>query len=64
MLTDVQRVLDEHKNHEKILLGEFNLHHPLWEGQNVRQTDPDSEALITVIEDFKISRMLATGAIT
>ncbi|EMD66024.1 hypothetical protein COCSADRAFT_35956, partial [Bipolaris sorokiniana ND90Pr] len=31
-LVDVRAVLEKHSSNEQILLGDFNLHHPLWGG--------------------------------
>ncbi|KAL6152343.1 hypothetical protein ACJQWK_05935 [Exserohilum turcicum] len=63
-LVDVRAVLEKHSSNEQILLGDFNLHHPLWGGQNVRHIDPQAEDLIAIIEDFDLSNTLAAGTIT
>jgi hypothetical protein len=63
-LADVRTVLDKHKDSEQILLGDFNLHHPLWGGPNVRRVDPESEDLIAIMEDFCLGSTLAPGIIT
>jgi exonuclease III len=63
-LTDIRAVLEEHSSDEQILLGDFNLHHPLWGGQAVRYADPQAEDLIAIIEDFDLSSTLAPGTIT
>ena len=39
-LVDIRAALEKHSSNEQILLGDFNLHHPLWGGQNVRHIDP------------------------
>jgi hypothetical protein len=49
---------------EQILLGDFNLHHPLWGGLAVRRTHADSEDLVAIIEDFNLSNTLPPGTIT
>ena len=63
-LVDVRAVLEKHSSNEQILLGDFNLHHPLWGGQNVRHINPQAEDLIAIIEDFDLSNTLAAGTIT
>lgn len=39
---------------EQILLGDFNLHHPLLGGLNRGVTDPETEDLIGVTGDFTL----------
>jgi hypothetical protein len=63
-LVDIRAVLEKHSSNEQILLGDFNLHHPLWGGQNVKHIDPQAEDLIAIIEDFDLSNTLAAGTIT
>jgi hypothetical protein len=62
-LTDICAVLEKHSSNEQILLGDFNLHHPLWGGQAVRYTDLQAEDLIAIMEDFDLSSTLAPGTI-
>lgn len=63
-LPEVRKVLDGHREKEQILLGDFNLHHPLWGGSAVRRTHRESEDLIAVIEDFGLNSTLPPGIIT
>jgi hypothetical protein len=58
VLTDVRTILHNNQSQEQILLGDFNLHHPMWGGANVRHTDPESADLLAIIEDFNLSNTL------
>jgi endonuclease/exonuclease/phosphatase family metal-dependent hydrolase len=49
---------------EQVLLGDFNLHHPMWGGPGTRYTDPESEDLIAIIEDYELSNTLLPSTIT
>ena len=63
-LEDIRTILQEYHLNEQIILGDFNLHHPMWGGPAVRQTDSESEDLITIMEDFDMSNALLPGTIT
>jgi exonuclease III len=63
-LADIRAILHEYQTNEQVLLGDFNLHHPMWGCPDVRHIDPESEDLITIIEDFNLSSTLRPGAIT
>jgi endonuclease/exonuclease/phosphatase family metal-dependent hydrolase len=47
-----------------VLLGDFNLHHPLWGGLNREVTDLESEDLIDIMGDFALHSTLLPGTIT
>lgn len=47
-----------------MLLGDFNLHHPLWGGLNREVTDLESEDLIDIIGDFALYSTLPPGTVT
>jgi exonuclease III len=64
VLTDARTVLHKNQSHEQILLGDFNLHHPMWGGANVRHTDPESADLLAIMEDFNLDSTLPPGTIT
>jgi exonuclease III len=64
VLTDVRTILHNNQSHEQILLGDFNLHHPMWGGANVRHTDPESADLLAIMDDFNLDSTLPPGAIT
>ena len=56
--------MHERQSDESILLGDFNLHHPLWGGSDVRPTDSESEDLAAIMEDLDLSSTLRPGTIT
>ena len=63
-LVDARAALSEHQTNEQILLGDFNLHHPMWGGLETRHIDPEAEDLITIMEDFELSNTLPVGTVT
>lgn len=60
----MREALQHHQINEQVLLGDFNLHHPLWGGLNREVTDFESEDLIDIIEDFALHNTLLPGAVT
>ena len=64
MLAEIQRVLQETRdNVENILLGDFNLHHPLWKGTGV-EADEDAKTLIMLTEEAYLKQVLPPGTVT
>jgi hypothetical protein len=63
-LADIRGIFHENQDMEQILLGDFNLHYPLWGGPAVRRTHADLEDLVAIIEDFNLSNTLPLGTIT
>lgn len=53
-----------YRSEEQIILGDFNLHHELWGGRTVRASDPESDDLIDLIEEYQLGSLLPTGTIT
>ena len=52
-------------NPEIVVLGDFNLHHPLWSAVHRRGGGgPSARELITMIEDFQLQLLTAPGAPT
>ncbi len=49
--------LDEH-----IILGDFNLHHPVWGGMEAKN-DRDVESLLAIVEQHGLHLFLKTGTI-
>ena len=64
VLTDVRTILHNNEFREQILVGDFNLHHPMWGGANVRYTDPESADLLAIMEDFNLGSTLLPRTIT
>jgi exonuclease III len=63
-LPQVREALEHHQTNEQVLLGDFNLHHPLWGGLNREATNPESEDLIDIIGDFALHNTLPPGTVT
>jgi len=61
---DVRTILHDNQSSEQILLGDFNLHHPMWGGTGVRHIDPESADLLAIMEDFNLGSTLPPGTIT
>jgi ribonuclease HI len=49
---------------EKIILGDFNLHHEMWAGTNITNSDAEAIHLITLIQDHSLFRCLPKGTTT
>ena len=62
VLVDVRTRLHDNHSSEQILLGDFNLHHPMWGGTDVRHIDPESADL--PIKSFSLPTLgsVAQGA--
>ena len=63
-LPQVREALRQYHTDDQVLLGDFNLHHPLWGGLNREATDPESEDLIDIIGDFALHNTLPPGTVT
>ncbi len=50
--------LDKH-----VILGDFNLHHPVWEGMKAK-SDRDAKSLLAIVEQHGLHLLLKTGTIT
>lgn len=62
-LGEIQKVLQgTRSNVEHILLGDFNLHHPLWGGAGV-EAEEDAEKLIIITEEAHLKQVLPSGTI-
>ena len=64
MLPQTREALRHYQAEEQVVLGDLNLHHPLWGGLNRETTDPESEDLIDIIGDFALYNTLPPGTIT
>jgi exonuclease III len=63
-LPHLKTVLLAYYGEEQIILGDFNLHHELWGGLTVRASDPESDDLINLVEEFQLSSLLPAGTVT
>ena len=64
VLTDVRAITQNNQSEEQILLSDFNLHHPMWGGADVKHTDPGSADLLATIEDFNLTNTLPPRTMT
>ncbi|KAJ3552122.1 hypothetical protein NPX13_g11188 [Xylaria arbuscula] len=55
---------DRRGHEEQIVLGDFNLHHELWGGISVRETDQEADDLIEIMEDYSLTNTLSPGTVT
>ncbi|KAK9445095.1 hypothetical protein VB005_01558 [Metarhizium brunneum] len=49
---------------QTVVLGDFNLHHPLWSIQRRIRYGPSAQRLITIIEDFQLELLTEPGTPT
>src|SRR5690242_9529663 len=63
-LPHLRTALSAHYGEEQIILGDFNLHHEAWGGLTVRASDPESDDLIDLVEEFQLGSLLPAGTIT
>ena len=62
-LADAVAALDP--NSETIVLGDFNLHHPLWSTTHRRASDgPSAQPLLTILENAQLELLTAPGTPT
>ncbi|KMU88200.1 hypothetical protein CIHG_05371 [Coccidioides immitis H538.4] len=59
----LHEVLTASPEQNHIVVGNFNLHHPLWGGAGTRQ-DPESEELIQLIGLHQLQSLLSPGSVT
>lgn len=64
VLPHVREMMNKHGHNELMLLGDFNLHYPLWGGPDVQIIEPEAEQLIAIMEEFTLYATLAPGTIT
>ena len=64
VLPQIREVLHKHRANKQTLLGDFNLHHPLWGELNRGVTDLESEDVIDIIGDFAHHSALLPGTVT
>ncbi|KDN61236.1 hypothetical protein CSUB01_11874 [Colletotrichum sublineola] len=49
---------------EQIVVGDFNLHHELWGGSNIRARDREATELLDLMDDMNLTSQLQPGTIT
>lgn len=63
-LATLEVALNQNENEEHIVLGDFNLHHPVWGGVNITRTERASESLLEIIETHQMEQVLTPGTVT
>lgn len=64
VLTALDEFLTRSGTAEQIVVGDFNLHHPMWGGERVVQADAEALELIEVMEHHGLESTLQPGTIT
>lgn len=59
----LRNLLEENKDGEHVIVGDFNSHHPKWGGNHVI-ADADAYELIVMTEKYRLKRTLPVGTIT
>ena len=63
-LPELTALLDEHQNGEQVIVGDFNLHHPLWGGDSVIRIEREARDLANIIEEYALTLTVPRGTIT
>ncbi|RYP40777.1 hypothetical protein DL767_001423 [Monosporascus sp. MG133] len=59
----LRQILAEYSHEEQIVRGDFNLHHELWGGINVRGAEQEADDLIELMEDYGLTNTLLPGTV-
>lgn len=63
-LPDLRRALKANESDEHIVLGDFNLHHPMWAGIQARPASSEAGDLLDLTADHHLELLLSTGTKT
>ena len=63
-LPNLWRALEANRSEEHIVLGDFNLHHPMWAGTQARRTSDKAGDLLELIADHHLELLLPIGTKT
>ncbi|OHW95426.1 reverse transcriptase [Colletotrichum incanum] len=64
VLQQLQKSLETHQHSEQIVVGDFNLHHELWGGSDIRARDREATELLDLMDDINLTSQLQPGTIT
>ncbi|KAI3545670.1 zinc knuckle [Colletotrichum abscissum] len=64
VLQQLRTTLETHQHVEQIVVGDFNLHHELWGGSDIRAPDREATELLDLMDDMNLTSQLRTGTIT
>ena len=64
-LSALAEAMDNESPHDFLILGDFNLHHPLWSPQRLRARESSrADQLLTLVEDFQLQLITVPGTAT
>jgi endonuclease/exonuclease/phosphatase family metal-dependent hydrolase len=63
-LPDLARDLQEHPHEHTIVLGDINLHHPLWGGRTMLSQHIYADRFIDITEEHNLTQLTLPGAVT
>ena len=63
-LPNLHEALEADKTDEHVVLGDFNLHHPMWAGMQARKTSDEAGDLLELIADHQLQLLLPVGTKT
>nr|XP_036581842.1 zinc knuckle [Colletotrichum truncatum]KAF6790285.1 zinc knuckle [Colletotrichum truncatum] len=64
VLQQLRTALETNNHIEQIVVGDFNLHHELWGGSDIRTTDAGARELVELMDDSDLINQLPAGTIT
>ncbi|GKT39838.1 Rpb7-binding protein seb1 [Colletotrichum spaethianum] len=64
VLQQLRKSLETHQHGEQIVAGDFNLHHELWGGSNIRARDREATELLDLMDDMNLTSQLQPGTVT
>ncbi|KAI3534405.1 reverse transcriptase [Colletotrichum abscissum] len=64
VLQQLRTTLETHQHVEQIVVGDFNLHHELWGGSDIRAPDREATELLELMDDMNLTSQLRAGTIT
>lgn len=63
-LSMLQTAMEQWRQAEQIVVGDFNLHHPYWGGLMAQRADPEAEEALRLIENFDLALLYEAGTVT
>jgi len=63
-LPDLRKALEEDRRGEHLIVGDFNLHHPMWAGTQLRRSSIEAGDLLEIIMDYHLELLLPVGTKT
>ncbi|GFF80079.1 predicted protein [Aspergillus lentulus] len=60
----LQTAMEQWRQAEQVVVGDFNLHHPYWGGLMTQRADPEAEETLQLIENFDLGLLYEAGTVT